>query len=562
MRSSCVERVTSLLTCLCNTLYSFLLLDMLVIVMDLPLDILYIDIPININDSSTFHSYINALLCKDRTGRKITIDKAIIEAKKRQFTKKIELHTKSIKEVIHALPNGLFHGDYMQYIIQAFEDNDIDPSIISFRDKYVLRTKKTYVDGTKQGKGFYYYPNGKVKVEFTYIDGGKEGEYKTYFNVNSDSSDTFATHGKLRSIGIYKNNVRDGLMTSYYSNGNIETITSYKDGKTHGRFIRYAMNKERAYILAYENGWQYGLEWVYEHDNLVCVKYNDPTCINDPIVISDDFINSDSITFFDKRTLRGEKRCVTDLFKQYIECRLKKLYKPINTISKKQDQSTDIRKVIKTFDIEEIHFHIKQDGTLHGLYQSYILLRSKLKEDIIIKALKRECTYVDGKRHGIVYKYKLTNVDNIINEWGGDINHPDYNDETKSLFHRSDIVTVSFQCKHGVKDGPYNSYNLTIKNDLALVSNVYQTYTYKNGELDGDYMTYNDNKVIEKHHFVDGKKDGESRLIYDSFKSNISVNYVNDKKEGDTIIYDTGNKPIRRIVYKNNNKAKTYHVQW
>jgi antitoxin component YwqK of YwqJK toxin-antitoxin module len=79
-----------------------------------------------------------------------------------------------------------------------------------------------------------YYSNGKVKNVGNYIQNKKDGEFKYYFKS-----------GKIKKIRHYKNGIQFGKVTNYYETGEVESIIYIDDkGENTISCICYYKNKQ------------------------------------------------------------------------------------------------------------------------------------------------------------------------------------------------------------------------------------------------------------------------------------------------------------------------------
>lgn len=74
--------------------------------------------------------------------------------------------------------------------------------------------------GKEDGTIKFFYPNGKIKIEYNYKDGEKDGLRTEYFQNGQKKLETFFTNGK-----------RNGLRTEYDSTGKIILQENYQNGR-------------------------------------------------------------------------------------------------------------------------------------------------------------------------------------------------------------------------------------------------------------------------------------------------------------------------------------------
>ena len=137
-----------------------------------------------------------------------------------------------------------------------------------------LRFKVRYINNYREGKGKEYWDNGKLKYDGVFYTGRYEGVGKKYNeNGNLAESGTFfmnrlkkgtkyywdeyivgtwnhagmngkcteywTRNKKIKSVGIWKDDKKNGLFSIYYPNGKLEFKGRFEDDKKHGKGIEY-----------------------------------------------------------------------------------------------------------------------------------------------------------------------------------------------------------------------------------------------------------------------------------------------------------------------------------
>ncbi len=123
----------------------------------------------------------------------------------------------------------------------------------------IVVSKELYVNDRKEGKAFYYYPNGNIKEELSYFEGKKQGPGKefdqdgtviTLFEYNNNYLilrekinrfdaqgmkqsiwKTFYPDGKVQKEMKFVNDKYDGYYKEFNENGNLILSLKYLDGK-------------------------------------------------------------------------------------------------------------------------------------------------------------------------------------------------------------------------------------------------------------------------------------------------------------------------------------------
>ncbi len=83
-------------------------------------------------------------------------------------------------------------------------------------------------EGMQEGKGYYYFKNGKKQTQADYKDGLIEGKKVIYY-----------PNGKIKEEGNYSKDVADGYFVNYYNNGTVSQEGWYVAGDRQGTFLYY-----------------------------------------------------------------------------------------------------------------------------------------------------------------------------------------------------------------------------------------------------------------------------------------------------------------------------------
>lgn len=126
-------------------------------------------------------------------------------------------------------------------------------------DTGVVISRELYINDRKEGKSFYYYPDGNIKSEVAYVNGKKQGLTKEYNeegvvitliyyhngyitdreeinrrDKNGNKQGTwkeFYPDGKVKKEEVYKDNVLNGLYKMFNEKGNLTLVLNYNNGK-------------------------------------------------------------------------------------------------------------------------------------------------------------------------------------------------------------------------------------------------------------------------------------------------------------------------------------------
>lgn len=92
----------------------------------------------------------------------------------------------------------------------------IDRDVIQFYSNYTVRSTERLVNGQRNGRVFFYFPNGNIQVEANFVDGKEEGTYTVYHD-----------NGIPFYQGNYQNGKRTGIWEFYDKEGNLSHTTDY-----------------------------------------------------------------------------------------------------------------------------------------------------------------------------------------------------------------------------------------------------------------------------------------------------------------------------------------------
>ncbi len=140
----------------------------------------------------------------------------------------------------------------------------------------------TSVNGLKQGLGFNYYANGKIRSEDNYKDDKLEGYIKRYqenghyFSTNefkggllNGTSQWYYPNGQQKSSIEYLKEKEHGYARFYFENGQMQEESYRIEGKLNGRFVQYYENGQLKEESFWKEGFKDGpLQQLDENGNL------------------------------------------------------------------------------------------------------------------------------------------------------------------------------------------------------------------------------------------------------------------------------------------------------
>ncbi len=122
----------------------------------------------------------------------------------------------------------------------------------------IPKSKELYVDDKKQGKAYYYYPNGKLHYIIPYKDNYKYGtgyEYDTSGRLIAINEYRYNNLVEHRAVNRYnQNGQKQGVWLELYPDGKIKSEITYNNGMPDGVYKEYTPLGTVKKIEIYRNG--------------------------------------------------------------------------------------------------------------------------------------------------------------------------------------------------------------------------------------------------------------------------------------------------------------------
>jgi antitoxin component YwqK of YwqJK toxin-antitoxin module len=349
------------------------------------------------------------------------------------------------------------------------------------------------VHSQENGKWTYWYENGNLKLEAYYIHGIPDSMWKWY-----DES------GRLQKTGNYQNGLEHGEWIYYYENGAVRDSGNFSQSRMDGEWKSWFLNGNVYQDVSYKRNIPHGTWRVYfENGNL----------------------NAEGV--FENGERRGK-------WVSYYEDG--QLQSTINYLHDNQmliEEAWDMkgRQLVK-------------DG--NGTYKTYskdgvVLGEGKVENG---KRTRKWTTYFeDGKlnEEGIFEN----DVYRVLNSWDHHGNH-NVKDGTGEYFsfYPDNSVYESGNIQNGLREGEWAIY---FQNSDA----VYQEINYLNGKANGLInIYYEDGQLSSSGMMKDGLKDGEWSWYHMNGNLSSTVNFRNDKKEGEQILWSEVGEKTKEETYK------------
>lgn len=123
---------------------------------------------------------------------------------------------------------------------------------------------KTFSNQGRIADLVYYSQRGNVISKGRLVNKKREGKWLHYHRNSS----------KVMTEEHYKNDLLDGLMTTYYDNGHIAETTEYSKGKKQGKQLVYSVKDVLIKEFTYENGVLEGVNKFYSGRGILIIEGN------------------------------------------------------------------------------------------------------------------------------------------------------------------------------------------------------------------------------------------------------------------------------------------------
>lgn len=444
--------------------------------------------------------------------------------------------------------NGLIYGEATEYYSNG-----------------QIYSKTNYSGGKITGVQTQYYIDGGISSEINYNNGVYEGSYKTYHK-----------NGEVSQLGQCKEGAYDGSWKQYYPNGILQSEFSYKNDKLTGISKNYDTDGKLYYEFNYRKG------------NIISYRYYDKQgkVIKEGKKKGGEFLYEGMSPLGVKITeglydvsggKKGKWKYFTNNGIQYNEGEYIDNKAEGNHI---EFYKNGVKKSITPYknDIIEGYYtayHLNgnlkvqgwyKKGEQHGVWKYYYLDGTKQAINFFHKS-KLHGNQIYYGVNGKVFSEEKYKYGEVIKEVIYDNNNNvfqtiDYTiKKGKNVITRKHInneIQESITFVNGVRHGEYKKYDFN--GNLIIDGNylndkmnglwtwydngkINATINYLNGEIDGDYITYYQDKRIKSKTLYDfGLEVGKSIDYFKNGKEKISTNYYQGKLHGRKKFFDPTGK--------------------
>jgi len=399
------------------------------------------------------------------------------------------------------------------YFIYKYEPTEND-SIIGWLD-----SKELYVNDSKEGDAFYYYPDGKLYKKFRFEKGRKNGlglefskdstiitilEYKNDFPINREEINRTCSRG-----------LKQGTWKSFYSGLKLKVEENYLNGKLHGYYREYNENGKVIKLQRYQNG-------VVIEENAqaesITVEIKNTYFDNGKVKKNGSYIDNKPVGFHREYSEEG----IIVASEEYNEIGILLGSGIVDETGKRQGdwihyyetgEKKSEGKYLNDKKTGEWRFYFKsgkleqkgsyKKGNPEGLWNWYFENGN----------IEREETFVNGKEEGMMIEYSETGKIMTKGEFFDGL-------EEGIWFYNVGDHTEEGEYKGGQPDGIWKHYYANGK--LKFQGN------YNFGEADGKHKFYFDSgKIQEEGNYNMGIKNGNWKKYDDEGNIKVIITYEN-----------------------------------
>jgi antitoxin component YwqK of YwqJK toxin-antitoxin module len=437
--------------------------------------------------------------------------------------------------------NGIIYYKNKPLIGTLYSDTDGIPN------KCDCTLKAQYHNGLLNGSKKEWYKNGKLKYSGNYKNGKKVGVHVYYYESGKKKSELKYSNGNLISKKLYYNNGNLRKEEKYSNNTIVSSILYNKDGS------RKTTNKEESTPNKNNKNKKNNVSKQLVSNKTEKVKQRDNNNITHDYFVT----NKDGLKkiFYPDGTIKRivfvkDGLLVKDsLFFPNSKMQLIKKYNDGELIHLEKYNEKGQLLIEKNFENNKKHGFQKEyyeNGTPKVIenYENGMLIH---KEEFYKNSnIKLEENYKFNKKHGIQKYYSENGELKELMEYKNDIlvNHEKYLDEGKEIISIEDgLASIKL----------YNSENKLIKkyfknNKTGKPDSLSVTYNPDNGNKLSE-IAYKNGKIIRKGKYLNNKKNGEWIIYWINGKKETHNTYQNGNLlSSKTIIYE---KQVKNNLEKN-----------
>ncbi|MCF7851802.1 MAG: toxin-antitoxin system YwqK family antitoxin [Simkaniaceae bacterium] len=439
----------------------------------------------------------------------------------------------------------------MAYLAEFDQEGQLLKPIVEYNEKGQLIARYTMTkDNLRDGSFQTWYDDGALQNDYVYQQGQFEGVQREYFS-----------NGQLKREAYYQNNKKNGHFTEYAENGQLTFEVNFVDDQIDGDVKEFYADGSKKSLKTFEKGGLNGshYEWFQDgSEKLVScyingelngnyIQYNDERKLILKAQYVSGKLDQECESYYADGSLK-EKICFKEGVKEGPYC----AYYPNGQLQIQMNYKDDQP------DKEMLGWHESGSPAFHRQYKSGVFIGQQEEyfdsKDKNKKMISKVMNYddqgqIDGEQktyyeNGVVqtlltyHSGALHGMKALWSEQGDLIEEAWYEeDKLEGRFFQRDqsgkeIITFY---ENNKKEGPYEVY-YPENEHLGKVKAI--EATYKNNQLFGDVLEYNENgDKVSLTHYVNGKKEGISQLFGPHEKVMMEVAFKDDKRSGKTTSY-------------------------
>jgi uncharacterized protein len=364
-----------------------------------------------------------------------------------------------------------------------------------------LWSKELYAGDRKEGKGYVYFPDGKLQQTVSYNSGKKEGLSKefdrngiviTLLEYNNDFLISREKINRSDSKGL-----KQGLWIDFYPGGGKKCEKTYKDDMLYGYYKEYDARGNLVMTMLYENGAIVKSRVEDEPDVEIVNKYDD----NNKLIYSGPYRSKIPVGVHREY---GQDGKVTNSF------------------------------VYNNNGLLLSEGVVDEAGNRNG----------KWKDLYPDKKTEAEGSYTDNRRTGI---WKFYNPSAKLEQTGA------YNngrpDGLWKWYYENGAILREEEYFQGQRDGAFTEYSVT--------GDIIGQGQYSDGEKNGEWK-FKSGDLTEEGKYIIGLKDGQWKSFYPDGKMRFKGNFVQGNPDGQQLWYYEDGKPKEEQYYRMGLKQKTW----
>ena len=362
-------------------------------------------------------------------------------------------------------------------------------------------SKELFAGDKKEGTGYLYYPDGKIKQSISYSEGKKEGlsrELDRDGNVIvllEYSNDFLVSREKINRTDI--NGLKQGEWKDFYPGGKVRSEKTYRDDLLHGYYKEYDTKGNLVLTMLYENGSIVKSRVEDEPDIEIVNKYDD----DNKLIYSGPYRNSVPVGVHREYGKDGK---ISNAF----------IY---------SDNGLMISEGI-----------VDEGGNRNGKWKDYY-------ND---KKLQAEGAYNDNRRTGL---WKFYNPASKVEQTGF------YNngrpDGLWKWYYENGAILREEEYFQGQRDGAYTEYSA----DGTIIAQG----QYSDGERNGEWK-FKTGDFNEEGKYIIGLKDGQWKAFYPDGTIKFKGSFIQGNPDGQHLHYFEDGRIKEEQNYRMGFRQKTW----